>query len=142
MIFSLAGYLRGMRKRVRFPPPPPENQELSAHQGRKWGEIALLCPALAGCVTIDAQRPPPPDFPRLRVEIVQDQIAEHCAALDVACARLYFDQGVCLIHVPRWAPAWWIEHERQHCDGRDHLGKSDIRDGWQRWKDQTRRAWR
>lgn len=102
---------------------------------------------LTGCATIvqpiDYSRPPPPDWPSLRVieqKIGPDELARFCprsyaayGSRAASCARLDLSRGVCLIYTTSERPDL-LEHERAHCRGYDHAGETTMRDAWQAHK--------
>lgn len=112
--------------------------------------LALLVASSAACAQIDYDRPPPADYPRLRVEVVHHQdVAPVCALLGVeaapgmrllGCATADYARNVCTIHVERDPPAWVMQHEYAHCRGYDHPGADTFRKGWELWKKRNART--
>ena len=48
-----------------------------------------------------------------------------------ACATIHFAEGWCRIV---YYYVEHLEHEREHCAGRDHFGASTLRDAWAAFK--------
>jgi len=99
---------------------------------------------LAGCASagpsIDVERTPPADWPKLEehvFRIEQADIPERCfdgiSTRANACAVTDFRNRVCNIYVATDDPAV-LEHERLHCLGYDHPRASTMRAGWARYK--------
>lgn len=107
---------------------------------------------LAGCATtrlvaIDYSRPPAADWPILeeRVQrIAPSDLGKFCrSSLEVpdkvaSCAVMNFQFGVCYIYLTDDDPDA-LAHERAHCKGYDHVGSSNLRDGWARIKANRKR---
>ena len=98
---------------------------------------AVLLVFLPGCTAIDMHREPPKDWPKLTVTEhkvgfweLQTICGGSVIAQYVACARIFFKDNACKIYYVsgdeygRLA----VEHEREHCNGRDHVGSSALRD--------------
>lgn len=130
---------------------------------RSWGAaIAAVSLGLAGCATtIDTHTPPPRDWPMLQV------VEHHLAMGDVyatcsryvptwmktlsiltltppiveGCAIVNFRDMRCDIYVRGDIPdAAILEHERLHCQGRDHdRGKATLAAAWRAWKEHMTR---
>lgn len=82
---------------------------------------------------------PPADFPRLKVVEHVVSFAEMWKActevipwyvVPVACARLKIPVKRCEIWVVEGSPPELLEHERAHCEGRDHPGSDHIERLW------------
>ena len=109
----------------------------------------LICfIALTGCTTINMHTPPPADWPALTVHERTVSTAGMIAkcypamplahklivSLPIACAWIRFDEGTCTIYLTDWTPTSALEHEYEHCAGRDHEGESNLRDAWTRYR--------
>lgn len=111
--------------------------------------IAAL--ALSGCATI-AETPPPTDWPRMKIiehRVAGYQAIAHCykytplwmkltGGFSLACAEFYFAQNECHIWVESEERGFIYEHEREHCEGRDHSGSDDIAKLWESYKNARR----
>lgn len=109
---------------------------------------ALLILALAGCTTIDAHRPPPPAWPRLEVfehRVGAAEMLRRCyryvslpmklmGSIPFACAEVNFAARRCDIWAVFDAEEGVMEHEREHCAGRDHIGDSTLGDALLAWR--------
>lgn len=105
--------------------------------------LAAVLANLPGCATI-SDDPAPADFPKLTIyeryvsfEVMNDVCRKYVGAFSapVACATLNFKARGCDIWLVQGAaPQFVIEHEREHCAGKDHPGESNIRDAWERYK--------
>jgi hypothetical protein len=111
-------------------------------------KFALLALLASGCTIVDMNRPPPADWPELRV------IEQRASFLDLqrvcnpgtplaislligviqSCAWIYFDRGECVIWSTEDASPEVLEHERAHCAGYDHIAGSTLAEGWTSWK--------
>lgn len=106
------------------------------------GAAALL--ALTACTSIDVDREPAADFPKLEERIVYGFWAtQQCAGtvppvtIAYGCAWLDFARRTCTIFLAsESASSDTLLHERQHCRGFDHHGSTAIADRWALW-----RAW-
>ena len=100
---------------------------------------------LTGCATLISANPPPTDWPRLSVSIHRVstyEVLKRCSkyltpaarliglGLVGGCAEINFARFRCDIWVPVDVDAGVLEHEMDHCFGRDHLGESTLRDAW------------
>lgn len=110
----------------------------------------LIYLALAGCATI-THGDAPPDWPQLkRVEIRTSflEVQRLCAVaranmtpiamalsfgLVAQCALINFSAGTCF-KVRPIDETDGDEHEEEHCQGKDHVGETVLRDAWQAWK--------
>lgn len=101
--------------------------------------IALLTAALSACglvPIIDEHSPLPAGFPKLKVHehhVAVERLAEFCQPLQITCSWVAWAAGRCDIYIAPNTPAPLIAHERKHCDGRDHIGESTIRNAFARW---------
>lgn len=105
----------------------------------------LLLALLVGCTTIGHQ-PPPSDWPVLKEKILYVNGAtlyKYCESnlltdFAFACARISFEKRVCYIVLPEQtadgSQPWLLEHEREHCKGKDHAGESGLAQAWEKWK--------
>lgn len=53
--------------------------------------------------------------------------------LAFACAEVHFYSDTCHVWVAT-DDQMALEHELEHCNGRDHVGSNSLRDAWERWK--------
>lgn len=112
--------------------------------------LIFLAVLTVGC-TIIGHVKPPADWPKLRViehHVPSNVMADVCykyvkmplwmrlAGFNIeGCALIHFDTSECHIWVSSDFPeARVLEHERLHCEGHDHVGSSDLTDGWAKWK--------
>lgn len=105
--------------------------------------LILVLSLLAGCTMIDIQSSLPADWPILqeRVSYGADAIrATGCpfnpVLFSTGCANINFDTGICTIAIlsDDEYGALTLEHEREHCKGRDHAGSTALADYWATWK--------
>jgi hypothetical protein len=99
--------------------------------------------ALGGCVAI-GHKPPPADWPQLRVEIRKvpgTVVARECAKhIEIpqfinACAIVEFGKNLCTVWVSSDFPDEAVlEHELLHCDGRDHADEDTLARAWASWR--------
>jgi hypothetical protein len=102
---------------------------------------------LAGCATlIDESTPPPDGWPPLAARVVylgpidlerkcwkyQPLYMKLLGGLAIQCVEVNFDELTCTKYRPR-DPTDGDEHETGHCEGRDHVGESTMRDAWAAW---------
>lgn len=105
---------------------------------------------LSGCTVIGHVKPPS-DWPRLKVveyHLPHNQMADVCyryvevpmwmrlmgANLE-GCAVIFFEKNLCEIYVSADFPDQRVlEHEREHCEGKDHVGTTNLADAWAQWK--------
>ena len=97
----------------------------------------LLFGLLMGCTTI-GHAPPPAGWPQLKIiehYVTARQMADVCGKYSawymttLACAEIDLDKNTCeLWFSEEFAPAWITEHERLHCEGRDHPGGTLMQD--------------
>lgn len=105
--------------------------------------LALVGVAYGGyaCTTI-GHEPAPSDWPKLEVhehrvphKVMRDVCEKYTsiAASPEACAEVKFKEGRCDIWLSSDfpPPAWVVEHEREHCLGKDHIGATTLRDAWE-----------
>lgn len=95
---------------------------------------------LASCTTIDAHRAPPADWPKLKVvehRVGAVEMLKRCyryvslpmklaGSVPFACAEVDFVRRRCDIWAIEDAEEGVMEHERDHCDGRDHVGDDTL----------------
>mgnify|MGYP001588216950 CR=1 FL=1 len=106
---------------------------------------------LIGCTAIGNQSSPS-DWPKLDVaerHVSHREMRDACAPFappmfsPEGCAIIDFAADTCVIYVSIDFPSQSVlEHEHEHCAGRDHVGSATLRDAWARWKkiqDGTRR---
>ena len=110
--------------------------------------LAVLVLALAGC-SIIGHKPPPDGWPKLTETVTFKSLWDvnaECSRADgaigsflmlliaphMACAHINLDSlcvaGTCSIVT---SSDLFIEHEREHCAGRDHFGSTMIADYFQ-----------
>ncbi len=109
--------------------------------------LALLL--LTGCGSLISHNPPPSDWPQLRVVIhkgTQMQVQKKCVkylspfnavmslGLVGGCAEVNFRQKRCDIWVPHDVSQEVLDHEMEHCKGKDHPTESTMKDAWERYK--------
>lgn len=108
----------------------------------------LLCVLLTGCSAIDMHKPPPSDWPTLAISYHKVgfwEMQRHCGTSGpkfllmqaFGCAWIDFDSMTCRIYYAaedEASAALVIEHEEEHCRGRDHVGASTLRNLWENWK--------
>lgn len=119
------------------------------------GVLALyLVIALSACTAINVHQKPPSDWPKLQVSIHKVgfwEMQKICGGSYLSgvltqymgCAWIYFDKGTCEVYYAaddKESAANVIEHEVMHCEGYDHIGSSTLKDGWEQWKADQRRA--
>ena len=106
----------------------------------------LIVAALAACTTIDQHKAAPADWPQLEVRehvVSTPEMIWRCYAtlplfmklmggVPIACA--FVSESGCDIYVTGWTPQHVLEHEREHCAGRDHVGDSTLADWWAAYK--------
>lgn len=112
---------------------------------------ALLAAPLSGCFMMTNHVEPPADWPALKVIErplsvidVQRKCSRHLTVgsaifslgLTMGCAEVDFAAGVCTIYIARGEnDPGILEHERDHCAGKDHLGGDmTLRTAWERYK--------
>lgn len=92
--------------------------------------------------------PPPSDWPKLAIEErnvsflemqrlcvpTQHPIMTILTSVRIACSYIDLDNGKCIIVKTVNSDIAVVEHETEHCLGRDHIGSSLIRDYWTQWK--------
>jgi len=101
---------------------------------------------LVGCATstIDLDRQPPPDWPKLAVRYYDASPSEFdswCSKSTLArhvdsCVVVRFATNECFV-LARHGQKLSDEvdkHEREHCAGYDHPGDSTMRNLWERYK--------
>lgn len=105
---------------------------------------------LSGCTAIGHQAPPS-DWPTLTVNVRDvgfwegNRICGNDVPLLVqysGCAYVDFDKMVCNVYlmVTGESRDLTLEHELDHCAGRDHMGSSELADSWGEWKRNNRRV--
>ena len=94
--------------------------------------LGLSLLLLSGCTMIDMHTPPPADWPKLEiVRVASKDMVPYCGWLMIACANVNFDTMRCTVYADE---GWTLEHEMEHCAGRDHIGSTAFRDYWEAWK--------
>lgn len=109
----------------------------------------------AGCATV-THGEPPADWPQLkRVEVRTGllDVQRRCAlartnmtalawamslGLVMQCAIIDFAAGTCT-KVRPIDETDGDEHEEEHCQGKDHVGETVLRDAWTAWKTRPQR---
>jgi hypothetical protein len=100
---------------------------------------------LTGCAAIDMHAPSPSDWPDLMpVEhyVPHAEMRDRCSryvgpfSSPEACAEIHFVERRCDMWFSADMPPsrYVIEHERQHCQGYDHINDSTLRDAWENHK--------
>lgn len=104
----------------------------------------VLCLALSGCASMISSKPAPADWPKLAVSVHRVSLYEvfkRCGkyltpsgrlismGLVQGCAEVRFATMRCDIWMQDNDPAV-LEHEMDHCFGKDHPGDSTLRDAW------------
>ena len=107
---------------------------------RAWFSVMFLA---HGCTTI-GHEPAPSDWPALDVRVhslPHKEMRDRCLRFappgyDVeACAEINFAKGSCdIVLSADFLRSGVLEHEREHCSGKDHVGASTLRDAWARFK--------
>ena len=110
--------------------------------------IAALA-AVSGCATmIDQHVEAPKDWPLLDVRdnvVGAWEIQRKCykyvplgwklmGGFAGGCAEINFEERTCNIYRAYDASPEWMEHEKDHCLGRDHVGDSTLADAWEAYK--------
>jgi len=107
--------------------------------------IAAALLALTGCTAI-GHKPPPADWPKLTVsehKVGFWELQKICGSLGgglitqhFGCAWIYFHNMTCEIYYASDDEygVMVLEHEREHCKGKDHYGASTMADAWTDWK--------
>ena len=106
---------------------------------------------LSGCTAI-GHKPPPADWPKMAIKIhkvgwYEMQVA--CGyggawtpfAQVFACANMNADTMECNVYLAgddEYAQLA-LEHELEHCAGKDHIGSTAISDYWEAWKKENRK---
>src|SRR5262245_54900813 len=108
--------------------------------------LAVLA-SLAGCATVIDERMPAPDgWPTLEAHTVflgpialekkcwkyQPLYMKLLGGLVIQCVEANFEELTCTQYRPR-DETDGDAHEAAHCDGRDHVGESTMRDAWTAW---------
>jgi hypothetical protein len=109
--------------------------------------LAVLASLVAGCATvIDEHMPPPDGWPTLETRTVylgpialekkcwkyQPLYMKLLGGLAIQCVEANFDELTCTQYRPR-DPTDGDQHEAEHCEGRDHVGETTLRDAWAAW---------
>jgi hypothetical protein len=103
---------------------------------------------LSACTAINIHQEPPSDWPKLETtthKVGFWEMQRHCGTSglkflltqSLACAWIDFNTMTCRIYYAaddEHSAAHAIEHEKDHCEGRDHIGSTHLRDGWENWK--------
>lgn len=120
----------------------------SVARARAIAVVLATVALLNGCTVIDKSTAPPADWPRLQVTETLvgtlDMIVrcyKHLplgmmllGGIPLACAEIDLNAGTCTIWYASITPTQSLDHEREHCDGHDHVGESTLRDFFARWK--------
>jgi hypothetical protein len=82
-------------------------------------------------IEIDYNRPPPGDFPKLRMEVVygdEEQMKRWCSRVPeanqgkvVGCSKLHFQWDLCMVFLSTKNEDH-LKHEKAHCEGYGHVG--------------------
>lgn len=109
--------------------------------------LALL---LSGCGAMIDPTSAPRDWPRLSVSVHRVSVYEvvkRCSkyltptarvmglGLVGGCAEINFAAVRCDIWIPHEADEGVLEHEMDHCFGKDHPGDSNLRTAWNTYKE-------
>jgi hypothetical protein len=136
------------------PPMHPEFAMLAKNESQMRKTFVLgMCFGLLigyskGCSTIEYSRPH--DFPVLReivVKVDEGGIRKYCKASPwnlitggvLGCTGFDFAQGTYTIYTMSDLE-WLMKHEREHGQGYDHPGETQVRDSWNAYKLHTRDA--
>lgn len=104
--------------------------------------LAVVVLGLAGCTTIDAHKAPPATWPKLAVtehKVSCPAMLGRCyqylslpmkllGGVPIACAEVDLTKKTCDIWTCAITPKGAIEHEYDHCDGRDHHDDTTLAD--------------
>ena len=108
--------------------------------------FALL---LSGCGSFISTNPPPPDWPKLAVSVHRVsfyEVLKRCSkyltpvnrvmglGLVGGCAEINFGAVRCDIWIPHDADSMVLEHEMDHCFGKDHPGESTLKEALIAWR--------
>src|SRR5688572_2738635 len=114
--------------------------------------LALL---LSGCGSMISNNPPPPDWPKLAISVHRVsfyEVLKRCSkyltpvnrvmglGLVGGCAEINFAHVRCDIWIPHDADPLVLEHEMDHCAGKNHPGESTLTDAWEQWKQANARG--
>lgn len=105
--------------------------------------------AVSGCATIDQHTPPPADWPAMKItehRVSYLDVLSKCYAtlslaekligsVPLACAWFNLEARTCDIYLTTWAPASVVEHEYEHCAGKDHVGSTHLADHLRRYRE-------
>lgn len=119
---------------------------------RPFHALAVAILASSCATTIDTHTPAPANWPKLEVRdhVVSGwEVQRRCygylstaaklvGAFPMACAEINFAAGTCDIWRAHDASPEILEHEHDHCAGRDHPGESTLRDAWAQHLQQAR----
>lgn len=101
--------------------------------------LALLLSTGVTAAEIDHSRPAPADWPKLTVTahmVGMYDLYANCThpAVQLGCAVIDFKARTCRIYVAEGTGLVVLDHEGGHCDGRDHVGETTLRDAWAAYK--------
>lgn len=108
--------------------------------------IGFFC-GISGCATVISHEPAPADWPALTrsthyVGIFELQrqcyssiplIWKLLGGFAMQCVQIDFAARTCTKYRPENTTDG-DDHEEDHCDGRDHVGESTLRDAWAMYK--------
>jgi hypothetical protein len=101
----------------------------------------LLALFLSGCAIPIGHVPPPPDWPQLEFSVYKAGFSETqrlCPSglgITMGCAYIDFDKKTCIAVVMHSdMEKIVIDHEKEHCLGKDHVNDTWLADYWARWK--------
>lgn len=109
----------------------------------------VLVLLLSGCASMISSNPPPADWPKLTVSVHRVsfyEVAKRCGkyltptgrllslGLAGGCAEINFANVRCDIWVPHDVDQGVLEHEMDHCFGKDHPGDDTLRLAWSNHK--------
>ncbi len=110
----------------------------------KTSTAIAMAALLSGCASIDSHSDPVAGWPNLTpVEhhVPNAEMRDRCGiylpvwSSPEGCAIFRFDANECHIYVSADFPRPDVlEHERQHCEGRDHVGSTDMKAMLNDWK--------
>lgn len=110
--------------------------------------IIIAALLLAGCSTM-SETPPPADWPHMRVVEhtglgfweTQKKCYKYLSlpmkllgSFAMGCAEFYFATGECHVYYMGEPSKLVRDHEREHCQGFDHSGSTDVAQSWERYQ--------
>ena len=119
-----------------------------------WPFLVFVCVLfvyfLTAC-TVIGHKPPPSDWPTLKVEVKDvgfwegNELCGNGGLMPLlwqvsGCAYVNFDTMTCTVYlmVTGEGRELTLEHELDHCKGKDHMGSSALADYWNEWKKTNR----